>query len=449
MSNKTDTEPREIVYSMRHAWGPNATFVLICFVMGVVIGCAAWLLKYMIAGISHALTGYLAPQVLPWTFFFVPVLAIMIVGAAQKYILHHRIDRSTDRINDALVKRQLDIPLSTVFSPMMLASITLGAGGSAGAEGPIAYSGAAMGSNLARMLKLGSKAAYALVAIGAGAGIAGIFKAPVGGMLFTIEILSFSFNTLSVVGLVVACLASGLIATVVDGFTPDMLYLNPPQFEVSLIAWAVPLGIVCGTYSYFYAAVVTRLGNVYRSIDRPWVRWLSSGSALAVMLFVVPSFYGEGYNVVSAILSGHGAEALTFSTVLRHLPSLSPWVAMIVMATAIVLFKPAAVASTNSGGGIAGDFAPTLFAGAGLGFLFAAVAVAAMGADVAQGALVFMAMGGVMAGSVKAPVMAMFIVSEMSAVFTLFIPLAVTCVISYLVVCAITAVSVGRIGRRA
>lgn len=447
MSTKTVTEPREIVYSMRHAWGHNATFVLICFVMGVVIGCAAWLLKRMIAVISHALTGYLGPEDIPWTFFLIPVVAIMIVGAAQKFLLHRRIDHSTDRINEALVKRQLDIPFSTIFSPMVLSSITLGAGGSAGSEGPIAYTGAAMGSNLARLLKLGPRAAYALIAIGAGAGIAGIFKAPVGGMLFTIEILSFSFNTLSVVGLVVACLASGLTATVVDGFTPDMVYLNPPQFEVSLIAWAVPLGIVCGVYSYYYAKVVTRTGRMYQSMSRPWMRWLSSGSALALLLFLVPSFYGEGYNVVSAILAGHGADALTFGTVFRHIPGLTPLVAIIVMTTAIVLLKPAAVASSNSGGGIAGDFAPTLFAGAGLGFLFAAVAGTAMGFDVAQGALVFMAMGGVMAGSVKAPIMAMFIVSEMSAVFTLFIPLAATCVISYLVVCAITAVSGARSGR--
>lgn len=409
-------------------------FVIACLFLGLAAGAGAFILKRATAMISNVATSGMAADALPWRLLVIPLAGIVIAGVFQKYILHHDIDHGTDRINEALTSRKLLLPASTIFTPIIGASVTLGLGGSAGSEGPIAYAGAAIGSRLAHFLRLSPARMAALVAIGAGAGIAGIFKAPIGGFFFVAEVLTLGLNTLTVVGLATACVAAGVTAYTLSGFTPDVAFSSIPPFEPRMLLWAIPLGLICGVYSLYYSTMMKSITRFNESLRRPWVKWVLSGATLSIILFILPSLYGEGYNVIAALLDGSGLNAISYATILRNIHGLSPQIMAIIICGAIVLAKAVGAAATNSGGGVAGDFAPTIFAGAAVGFLFASAAALILPVDVPVSSLVLMAMGGVMAGSVRAPLMAMFIVAEMTGAMSLFMPLAVTAALSYLVV---------------
>lgn len=424
------------LFILRHRAKGNAVFVVVCAIIGVVAGVAASLLKYLTAEISHAAVGGLTSDGQPWRLLFLPVAGIILAGCFQRYLLRRNLDHGTDRINEALTSRNHLLPWSAAWGTIAGASLTLGLGGSAGAEGPIAYSGATIGSRVARWLKMPPQQMAAMVAIGAGAGIAGIFRAPVGGLMFAIEVLSFSFTTISVLGVATACIASGITAYALGGFAPDLVFNHIPEFDPALVAWAVPLGILCGVYSIYYSRVMNSMTARLERARHPWLKWLVSGGSIALMVFTLPALYGEGYATISILLDGDGAAALSYGSWLSHIPGVGAAVMPVLLSGAVILLKAPAAASTNSGGGVAGDFAPTIFAGACAGFFAASVLSVVTTAEVPVAALVFMAMGGVMSGAVRAPLMAMFLVAEMTGAFCLFMPLALTSALSFAVVWA-------------
>lgn len=430
--------PKHILFTLRHATGNGAIFVIACFIVGLMAGGSAFFLKRLTAAISRIVTDGLAPEALPWRFLWMPLVGIILAGCYQQYILHRSLDHGTDRINQALKSRQLYMPLSTMISPVIGASITLGMGGSAGSEGPIAYAGAAIGSNVGRWFRMSTTTMAALVAIGAGAGIAGVFKAPIGGFFFTIEVLLVSLSTISVIGLATGCITAGLVCYALSGFSPDIIFSDIPDFSTDFIIWAIPVGVISGLYSVYYSSVMNRLMKAYESIKRPWTKWIVSGTAISLLVFTLPSMFGEGYKVIAEILDGTGYDALSFGSILGRIPGLTPLSGLLLLTGAVVVVKAVAAASTNSGGGVAGDFAPTIFAGAVLGYLIAIISTMMLDFDVSRHAVVFMAMGGVMAGSVRAPFMAIFLVVEMTGAYNLFLPLVVSSVISYLIVRLVT-----------
>ncbi|MCM1029446.1 MAG: chloride channel protein [Pseudoflavonifractor sp.] len=429
--------PRHSLFTLRQESGEGSVFVGICLCLGIAAGTGAFALKKITAWVSFMATLGLAPDSPPWRLLILPLAGIILAGVFQHYILRNEIDHGTDRINEALVSRKLLMPFSTTFSPIIGAAITLGLGGSAGSEGPIAYAGSAMGSRLAHFLRMPPERMAALVAIGAGAGIAGIFKAPIGGFLFVAEVLAFSFNTISVVGLATACVAAGVTAYTLSGFTPDIVFAIVPPFTPSMLLWALPLGVVSGFYSAYYSSLMNRITHLLEHLHH-WPKWIISGSLLALLLFFLPALYGEGYQVIASLLGGSGPQSIAHLSLLGHLlHGLSPVASAVVISGAIAAVKVIGAAVTNSGGGVAGDFAPTIFAGAIVGFCFAGCTALIAPAQIPAAALVFMGMGGVMSGAVRAPLMAMFLVAEMTGAFTLFMPMAITSAISYLIVAAL------------
>lgn len=406
-------------------------FVMVCLVVGLLAGAGAWLLKHLISLMERLATHGLSPDALPWRYLWLPIVGTVIAALLQRYVLHQQLDHGTDRILSDLQAHRYYLRKTTMISPIICATFTLGLGGSAGSEGPIAYAAAAIGSNIGRWFRCPPQLVATLVAIGGGAGIAGIFKAPLGGFFFAIEVLSLSYSSLSLIGLATACLTAGMTAYTLSGFTPDAVFSDVPAFDPALLLWALPLGIFCGLYSCYYSGLMAYLTRRYRSIGHQWVKWLIAGASIGLMVFTFPSLYGEGYGVIGDILAGNGREALSEGSFVAQLGIKSPVVLLLLLAGATALLKSAASAATNDGGGVAGDFAPTIFAGAIVGYFFAVIATMALGIDVSLIALVFMAMGGVMAGAVRAPFMAMFIVVEMTGAWSLFLPLIITSAISY------------------
>ena len=410
---------------------PDTSFMIMAFFTGLAAGLAAGLLKDGIGFMADcanrisvmAGAGRIA-------LFVAPIIGIMATGAYMRYVLRRNIEHGSGHLVNNIAAGKVNLSPKLMIAPIVGASLTLGFGGSAGSEGPIAYAGSAIGSNIGRYMGLDSKRTALLLAIGAGAGIAGIFKSPVGGTFYALEVMGMQMGTAAVIALFVACLTASLTAYVASGCTVDLPFSGIEHFELNAIPAAMVLGVVCGLFSLFYRWQQRTTARHITAVSRPWLRNLIAGTSLGVLIFIFPSLYGEGYGAAGEVINGHPFGLLHGSLLPYH------WgIWGLVAATACILaVKAAAVALTNSGGGIAGDFAPTLFAGAVLGCLFGTVGGMLPVGELPTHNLAYCAMAGAMAGIIRAPLMAIFLVVEMCAGYALLLPVTITALISYVIV---------------
>lgn len=411
-----------------HASEKMRLFVL-AVAIGLLAGLSAALLKWIIGNLAQIIGSMAEDGGLNWNLLWVPIAGIVLTGIYQRYILHRDISHGVERVAADLAQHRYDLSPKLTYAPVVASSITLGFGGSAGAEGPIATVGAAIGSNIGRKCGLSDEQIYMLIACGAGAGIAGIFKAPVGGALFSIEVMCMSMTTMSVMALLASCITAALTAYILSGCTLDISWTHNVPFDISTMPWFLALGLFCGLYSLYYSRIMTVMRGTYSRIVNPWAKNILSGAVLALSLFLFPSLYGEGYGIMHDIINGDAASALS-SPVLTAIGLHGHYMPIIVLG-ALLLVKCFACSASNSGGGVAGDFAPTLFAGCMAGLLFATVFNMASSVHFDTGVFAVIGMAGVMAGVIRAPLMALFITAEMCNSFDYFLPLTAVVLVSY------------------
>ena len=407
---------------------PFTMAVVVAVVVGIAVGAATQALRGLIGLLTAALTARLRPEHGNLALALLPLAGILLAGALQKYVLHRRLDHGTERIADRLRTGRLAYPASSMFTPMAASTLTLGFGGSAGAEGPSAAIGAAVGSWLGGKAGADRRLLRIMVGCGAGAGIAGIFCSPVGGMLFTLEVLQVELSLVAMIALAAACMASALTAYTLRGFTYCVSFLPPVGMSPKVVVWGLVLGVVCGLYAVYYRRVMAGARRGLERMPWGWRRWAVGGAALGLLVFCLPVLYGEGYGALSRIINGH-SYVLTLESPFRALAA-HRWLVPAVVG-ALVLAKPLAAAATTCGGGVAGDFAPTLVAGALLGLLVSMGAGGLCGLSVPAGVVAFVAMAGVMAGVVRAPLMAVFISAEMAGGYAFLLPLTLCALVSY------------------
>lgn len=407
-------------YSKTHPWLPVS-------VAGVTIGVAAWLLKWLVGVITSAVTGGMTLTHTNVWLIISGVAGIVLTVVLVKYILKVPLEHSTQKILDVIGPTGSGvISPKVMYSPIVASSITLGFGGSAGSEGPIAYTGAAIGSNMGRWFGLTRDQLVMCTACGAGAGIAAIFKSPMGGMFFTLEVLQMQIGLRPLLLLAAMCIISSMTAYLLSGETPDMTLWTHPQMPVDKLPMILLLGIFCGLYSAYYVwsgkLTETRFTKIQEK--NVWLSAVSSGLLLGLLLFLFPSLYGEGYGILGKIANGHIHDVISGSvmTLFADKKFILP-----LSLVGILLTKAIAAYASNSGGGVAGDFAPTLFAGGIAGVLFAQLTGMPVPLSVVS------AMGGVMAAATKAPLMAIFITVEMTSQQQLLLPVAICSGIAYLV----------------
>jgi len=267
-----------------------------------------------------------------------------------------------------------------------------------------------------------------LVGCGAGAGIAAIFKAPVGGMLFTLEVLRMELTTMSILMLLSACIISALTAYVLSGCTIDLDYVNAVPFDTSTLPYVLLLGVFCGVYSLYYSGVMKRMDRFFAGLRNPWIKNILAGLSISILVFLFPAFYGEGYDIIGKVLNGAPQDIACYSL---FYPAGADSLSLLVIVGCIVLFKSFITSATNSGGGVGGDFAPTLFAGSMAGLLFVMSLNMHFGTQLDSGNFAYYAMAGVMAGAIHAPLMAIFLTVEMTGQYNLLLPLTITAALSY------------------
>ncbi|MCM1067283.1 MAG: chloride channel protein [Muribaculaceae bacterium] len=406
---------------------PHGVFVLLLAVsVGALAGTGAFILKQLIAFVSRKLTeGIGGPSLL---FVVLPVAGILLAGLYQRYVLHHNIEHGTERIKKQLDSHNYDVPSDLVYTPVIACTFTLGFGGSAGSEGPIATAGAAIGSNLAKAAGLSPSLKRMMVAIGAGAGIAGIFKSAVGGAMFTLEVLGLGMANLALLALFCACIVAALTAYLWSGCTPDVAFIPAESFEPSILPAVLVLGVFCGLYGVYYSYTAVRTRGLLESISRPMVRNIASGLALGLMIFLFPVLWGEGYGVLATVINE--GEPHLMSDSIFAFADMPSWVPLAVVG-GVLLCKGSAATLTNSGGGVAGDFAPTLFAGCMAGYLFSMAANAIFGLGLCPQTFALLGMAGAMSAIIRAPLMAIFITAEMTWNYEYFLPLTLVAAAAY------------------
>ena len=292
--------------------------------------------------------------------------------------------------------------------------------------------GAAIGSNVGKLARLNYKELTLLLCCGAGAAVAAIFKAPITGVVFVLEILMLDITSASVFPLILASVTATTTALIYRGFDPifAITLSEADVFVIKQIPLYILLGVCCGLMSYYFTSVNSGVGKFVKRIDSQYKRWIFAGVVLGLLIFIFPPLYGEGYRSLTAFM--HGDVQALFSNSMFFKFRTIEWVA-IIYATAIMFFKVVAMATTNASGGVGGTFAPSLFVGAYMGAIVALICNTCFGWNVSIVSFSLVGMAGVMAGVMKAPLTSIFLIAELSNGYGLFIPLMIVAAISFAV----------------
>lgn len=391
--------------------GPLTVMALAC-VIGVGAGCLTFLLKFLLSGLWDVFHARLDPDhVLNWRLLIYPVAGLMGASVFQRYVLRQDISLGTAKIRSALndPAGNYIIRGRGVFGSIIGCSLTLGFGSSAGSEGPSAYSGASLGSSLGRMFNLQQRWIRVLVAVGAGAGISGIFKAPMGGILYTIEVLEMEMSTVPVLALVLACIISTSTSGMLSGNSFDMAFFMEFPFDTSSLGWVAVTGFVCGLYSLWYVSSKNWFTIFFNNVLNPWHRVIMAGVMMSLAVFLIPGLFGEGARIMAQIVNGKFPELLD-----QGISAIdgTRGIDLFIVLGAILLIKGPLVAAANNGGGVAGEMVPAMFIGCVAGYTFSVMLNTYCGMHLPVWYMSLVGMAAMLGNSTHAPLMSVFIVME-------------------------------------
>ncbi len=414
--------------------------ILLSLVVGITCGIAAQLLKFLIHLISSALTSHFSNTTENYLYLVYPVAGIILTVLFVKYVVKDNISHGVTKVLYAISRRKSRLKLRNTYASLVSSAITIGFGGSVGAEGPIVFTGAAIGSNVGQAFRMSPKVLMILVGCGAAAGIAGIFRAPIAGMLFTLEVLMLDLSGLTVMPLLLSSIAGATVAYVLEGYNAEFFFAQSEPFTTSRIPWTVALGVVCGLMSFYFTKVMFMMESMFKKVRQQWMRIVAGGALIASLVFVFPPLYGEGYGAVNHLLDGDVGGVMNGS--FFYVDRDNVWF-LVLFIGAITLMKAFATSATNGAGGVGGTFAPSLFVGALTGFLFAFVVNNLdLGLTLSQKNFTLMGMAGVMAGVMHAPLMAIFLTAEMTGGYDLFLPLLIVSALAYFTIQCFTPYSI-------
>lgn len=406
-------------------------FILILsFVVGVSCAIAAFLLKSAIHLIQNFVTTMISHDELNFWYLAFPAVGIILASLFVKYIVKDDISHGVTKILYAISQHKAIIKLHNCWSSIVASSITIGFGGSVGAEAPIVLTGSAIGSNLGQAFKLDQKTMMLLVGCGAAGAVGGIFKAPIAGVTFVMEVLLLDLTMTSVVPLLISSVTATAFSYLLMGNEVMFRFDSYAPFELSRIPYLILLGIVCGLVSLYFTRGMNWLEGIFKKIKKPYQKVAVGGTMLGVLIFLFPPLYGEGYDTITALLSGECS--CLFNQSLLYDYRFYPAVILIYLSL-IIFFKIFASAATNGAGGTGGIFAPSLFVGCITGFVVAE-ALNLTGFPVPHQNFAFAGMAGLMSGVMHAPLTGTFLIAELTGGYDLFMTLMITSVIAYLTI---------------
>lgn len=412
-------------------WSERNQLLVLSLVVGIVVGLAAVLLKTLISvlqeGLRDAFGGVLGGSLY---YLALPGIGMLLAMLFCKYVIKDSIGHGVTKALQAVSRHESRIKPHNMWSSVAASSVTIGFGGSVGAEAPIVYTGAAIGSNFARYMGLSYRSMTVLLGCGAAAAVAGIFKAPLAGVLFVLEILLFNISMTSMMPLLLSTVSATVVSyTLLGSSTPFECTFTP--FELKNIPYYVILGLFCGACSIYFIRTTLKLEDRIGKMENVYLKWIMCAVGLGILIFLFPPLYGEGYESLGVLLNGKEL-SLDGQTPLAFLAH-SPW-SVPVFFMLILLLKVFSMTLTNAGGGVGGTFGPTLFVGAIAGFVVARtlnMLFDGTSVIVPEQNFVLVGMAGLMAGVMQAPMTAIFLIAEISGGYDLFLPLILTSTIAF------------------
>ena len=415
---------------LRNRLSERQMMALLAIVVGLLAGLGTCVFEVLLHGVKSALVAWFPSDRAQALLLVYPAIGIILATLFVKRIVRDEISEGVTRVLYAMARKDSRIAGHNCWSSIVGGATTIGFGGSVGPEAPIVLTGAAIGSNVGKAARLNYKELTLLLCCGAGAAVAAIFKAPITGVVFVLEILMLDITSASVFPLILASVTATTTALIFRGFDPifAISLSESDVFIIKQIPLYILLGVCCGLMSYYFTSVNSRVGKFVKSLGSQYKRWIFAGVLLGLLMFIFPPLYGEGYRSLTLFM--HGDVQALFSNSLFFQFRTIEWVA-IIYATAIMFFKVVAMATTNASGGVGGTFAPSLFVGAYMGAIVALICNALFDWDISIVSFSLVGMAGVMSGVMKAPLTAIFLIAELSNGYGLFIPLMIVAAISF------------------
>ena len=439
---KTQWYDRMIEWRERHV-SEKHLVLLLSFFVGAFSAAAAALLKTFIHLIQKIVEEQLIAGEGSWWYLITPVIGITLAALFVKYIVRDDISHGITKILYAISQRKSIIKAHNMWSSVVGSGLTIGFGGSVGAEAPIVLTGAAIGSNLAKAFRLDQKTMMLMIGCGAAGAIGGIFKAPIAGLVFTLEVLMMDLTMTSVGPLLISSVTATALSYILTGVDP-MFPLNTTEpFLVYRIPWYVILGAVCGLASLYFTRGMNSLERwMKHHVRSVGAKIAVGGLTLSILIFLFPPLYGEGYDTIKQLINGDSLSAILNSPLEKYLiptqfyarlSTLNTQLILLLYFVAIIFVKIIASVATNGGGGVGGIFAPSLFMGAIVGFVTARI-MNLCGLMVPETSFALVGMAGLMSGVMHAPLTGIFLIAELTGGYHLFMPLMIVSVISYLTI---------------
>jgi CIC family chloride channel protein len=410
-------------------------FVLVlAFLVGVLSAVAAFVLHWLINQIVALLTGGFDATSFNLLYLVYPVVGILLTMLFVRYIVKDNISHGITRILYAISQNRSRLKVHNTWSSVIASAITIGFGGSVGAEAPIVLTGSAIGSNLGKLFRMDSHTLMLLVGCGAAGAIAGIFKAPIAGLVFTLEVLMIDLTMASLMPILVSCVTATCFTYIFSGDAALFTFHLDDSWTVERIPACLVLGVFCGLVSLYFIRTMGMCEDMFARLKKhPYIKLLLGGSILSLLIFLFPSLFGEGYNSINLLLNGTGEDDWT--QILNNSLFAGQEKLLVLYIALVLLTKVFATSATNGGGGCGGTFAPSLFIGCFSGFLFSRLwNIYELGVHVPEKNFALMGMAGVMSGVMHAPLTGIFLIAELTGGYSLFLPLMIVSVCSYLTI---------------
>ena len=411
---------------------------ILAFIIGILAAVAAYVLHLLIHFIQRVITQDFLTERANWLYLVVPVIGIYLTALFIRYVVRDNISHGITRVLYAIATKKSKIKRHNCWTSVVASAITIGCGGSVGAEAPIVLTGSAIGSNLGQLFRMNRRTVMLLVGCGAAAAIAGIFKAPIAGLVFTLEVLMINMTMGSLVPILIASITADIFSYLFTGTSTLFSFQMTSAWSVDRIPGSVMLGVFCGLMSLYFMRMMNFCEGKFAKMKRHFYgKLIAGGLLLSMLIFLFPSLYGEGYDAIAIFIEGETdadwSRIMNGSLFYGHSELLLVYIAL------VMLTKIVATSSTNGAGGCGGTFAPSLFVGGFAGFLFARFwNVEQIGVYLPEKNFTLLGMAGVMAGVMHAPLTGIFLIAEITGGYQLFVPLIIVSVVSYMVTVSYT-----------
>lgn len=407
---------------------------ILAFFIGIFASVAAYVLHFIIRQIQHLLTAGFDATTYNWLYLLFPVIGIYITSLFVRYVVKDNISHGITQVLYAISTKQSRLKAHNCWTSVISSAITIGFGGSVGAEAPIVLTGSAIGSNLGQLFKMDNKTLMLLVGCGASAAIAGIFKAPIAGLVFTLEVLMVDLSMAALLPILTSTVTATVFTYIFVGNRSLFDFTLDSAWNIDRIPASILLGLFCGMVSLYFIRMMSKCEGMFEQLkDYPFAKLFLGAILLSSLIFFFPSLYGEGYNSLNILLNGN-TEA-DWNAVMNNSLFAGSSGLLVIYIALVLLTKIFATSATNGAGGVGGTFAPSLFVGGFGGFLFARVwNMNQVGTYIPEKNFTLLGMAGVMAGVMHAPLTGVFLIAELTGGYSLFLPLIMVSIVSVMVI---------------